>query len=370
MVQSLAASRDRMVAMPELNEALVASTAKFAAVQLEHSAVWLLVFALLLFLLRFSDHIKYALAAFTVAELAVFANSVLATGPMFLPYPSNWTSATMDLSRESRVMHPTLEFPNTAMIYNFNDVYGYDPVTLKRFSDFVAATQDMNPDQTNFVTQIMRIKYPKLFQLLRCEYVFFTRDMLDENKHPVRVPEILRVDSPFPHLLLFEQYAVGNSREEILAGLRDPKFDPRKTVLLESPPDPQPSPGPQADAPGSAWVSRSSTDWLEIKADLGRPAILLVTDAYSKYWEAEAIDPGPQPDYTVMPADYTLRAIPLAAGHHHILLKYSPIGYNIGKWVTIVSLLAWLYLMIRVLVQSARAVMAVEDKPIPAPAGV
>ncbi len=72
----------------------------------------------------------------------------------------------------------------------------------------------------------------------------------------------------------------------------------------------------------------------------------MVTDSYSKYWHATPIEPGPQTSYAVMPADYTLRAIPLAAGRHHIMLEYAPIGYKIGKWISIVSTLAWGFLLI------------------------
>jgi hypothetical protein len=370
LIRGLLAAKDRVYAISEdLDDVFAAHTADYARTQLFFSAVVLVAMAGALVLLRLAARFSFVLAAITVAELYIFAASILARGPMYLPYPSNWTAATLESSHDSRMLHPTLEFPNTAMLYNYDDVYGYDPVTLKRYADYVAATQDQDPDRVNFVTQIMRLKYPKLFQLLRCEYVFFTRDALDANKQRIRVPEILRVDSPLPHLLLMQKFAIGRSRAEVLDGLRDLKFDPRQTVWLESPPDPEPA-QEAGTSSGSAWVVKSSTDWLEIKADLPAPAILLVTDAYSKYWHAKAMEPGPQTDYNVMPADYALRGIPLAAGHHHILLTYAPAGYNIGKWISIVALPAWLCLMIRVLVQRARVVTAVEDHPVPAAAAV
>ena len=43
-----------------------------------------------------------------------------------------------------------------------------------------------------------------------------------------------------------------------------------------------------------------------------------------------------------MPADYTLRAIPLSAGHHAILMEYVPKGFRIGRWISIVSAAAYL----------------------------
>ena len=38
-----------------------------------------------------------------------------------------------------------------------------------------------------------------------------------------------------------------------------------------------------------------------------------------------------------MPADYTLRAIPLSAGQAPILLEYMPDGFRIGRWISIVA---------------------------------
>jgi len=51
---------------------------------------------------------------------------------------------------------------------------------------------------------------------------------------------------------------------------------------------------------------------------------------------------GPQSRYEVMPANYCLRAVPLQAGHHKILMEYAPMGYRIGWWISIVAATGWL----------------------------
>jgi hypothetical protein len=43
-----------------------------------------------------------------------------------------------------------------------------------------------------------------------------------------------------------------------------------------------------------------------------------------------------------MPADYVLLAVPLSAGHHEFRLEYLPREYLIGKWISILSLIACL----------------------------
>ena len=39
-----------------------------------------------------------------------------------------------------------------------------------------------------------------------------------------------------------------------------------------------------------------------------------------------------------MPANYTLMAIPLAAGEHRLMLEYKPQAFLIGKWMSLISL--------------------------------
>jgi hypothetical protein len=328
-----------------VDNALVLDTGTFAAHQFGFSAAVLVVMAAALASLRYSARFRFLLAAITVAELFIFANGVLATGSMYLPYPAAWMAATRGQDRDFRVLHTTLEFPNTAMLYNYNDAYGYDPVTLKRYADLLAMTQDLNPDQTNFVTQIFQKRYPQLFEMLRCHYIFDVQQFQTDDGSTRRIARTTVLPDPMLPIQLIQRYEVAPTRSEVFAFLRDARFDPRKQVILESPPDPAPPMNPKDQPPGWASVVNQSTDWLEIKADLPEPAILLVTDAYSKFWRAEPLEPGPQSHYDVMPANYALRAIPLAAGRHHLLLEYAPIGYKIGKWVSIVSALAWLALM-------------------------
>jgi hypothetical protein len=328
-----------------VDDALVLKTGTFAAHQFGFSAATLVVMAVALASLRFSARFRFLLAGITVAELVLFANGIFATGPMYQHYPADWLAATHGQDRDFRVFHTTLEFPNTAMLYNYNDGYGYDPVTLKRYADLLAMTQGLDPDLTNFVTQIVQMRYPKLFEMLRCHYIFYMEQYQTDDGSTQRVARTMALPDPMLPIQLIQRYQVASSRSDVFEALRDATFDPRKQVILETPPDPAPPASPKDQPPGWASIVRQSTDWLEIKADLPEPAILLVTDAYSKFWRAVPLEPGPQSHYDVMPANYALRAIPLAAGQHHLLLEYAPIGYKIGKWVSIVSALAWLAVM-------------------------
>ena len=70
--------------------------------------------------------------------------------------------------------------------------------------------------------------------------------------------------------------------------------------------------------------------------------LLLVTDAYSRYWRAVPMPGSSQDEYHLMPADYTLMAVPLAAGHHQLRIEYAPPGWLIGRWISLAALLIYL----------------------------
>jgi len=53
-----------------------------------------------------------------------------------------------------------------------------------------------------------------------------------------------------------------------------------------------------------------------------------------------------QQKYNLMPADYILRAVPLAAGHHHLRVVYAPPSFPIGIALSVVAWATWLGLLI------------------------
>lgn len=320
----------------------IASSAAHAGLQLWLSALTLGVFATALWLLRLSPRFQYLLAGVTIVELFLFAHSINVRGPLYPSYPPQWRQMVQADDPEYRVLHPTLEFPNIAMVDGFDDVYGYDPMTLKRYSDLIAMTQGLDPDSLNFITQIAGIPNPKLYEMLRCHYMFYSTEGLDPQGNPMRFAHSVRVADPMRRLQLIRRYELQPGRSEVFAAMNRKDFDPRETVILESAPSPVPATESGSGSPGYASVVASSTDWLDIRAHLREPAILLVTDSYSKSWRARALKPGPQQKYTVMPANYALRGIPLAAGDHYFRLEYVPVAFYIGKWVSIGSVIAWL----------------------------
>jgi uncharacterized membrane protein YfhO len=87
-------------------------------------------------------------------------------------------------------------------------------------------------------------------------------------------------------------------------------------------------------------VHSISNEQLEFVVEAIRPSILLVTDSFDDGWRVRALEPGPQSEYQVLPADHALRAVPLAKGKHHFVMEFRPISVPIGFALSVFTLCA------------------------------
>ena len=266
----------------------------------------------------------YILVAVAMLELVVFARRYVATTDARPPLPEPWQKLLTSSPGDYRVVLPAERWANWGMLYDFQNLYGYDSSSItSRFAELLAFSQGRDPDSGNQYVKFTQ--YPRYFDMLRTRFVLLP----DVNKPYIELP------GPLPHAVLVSNYHVGNNRDEILARLADPSFDARRLVLLESEPAITPEP---AGGRGTVSVTTVSTDELHIDVDVPAPTILVVTDNYSRFWRAAPRSPGPQATYDVLPANWILRAIPLQAGKHQIRMHYEPRGVRLGFITTGITL--------------------------------
>ena len=297
---------------------------RFAGSQCLIAGAILIILAALFFARSYRAYAAYATVAFGIAEIFAFAHSAAISFP--------FTTKTGTVVRNYLDAHPgdyrTLGLSNSAIMIGANDIWGYDPVVMRRYEELVGFSQNAAPDDPNLMP-LRNIKTP-LFRLLRLGLVF--------------APEaggykVSRVEGSLPHLQLVDRWTQIGNHGEILNALSAASFDPTRTIVLESAPTPAPVPGIE---PGVARLEAADNDSLTIAADLPRPMLLLITDSYSRYWRAVPLPGSSQDEYQVMPADYALMAVPMAAGHHLMRLEYAPPGWIIGRWISLAALMSYL----------------------------
>jgi hypothetical protein len=238
-------------------------------------------------------------------------------------------------------------------------VWGYDPVVLDRYAQFVVfggANRTLEPElleMTMWGNDPLAESIHKyenyeflpddidgdltLFRLLRCRYIIINPGTWTGRSG------YWEIGGALPRFFFSNSYSVHETKDSLFNEMKKDSFDPAGTVLLESEPVPKPyvlSDGETLSA--SINVVSQTTDSVEMEIEVDHNTLLVVTDSYSKNWRAVPLDNSVQNRYDVLPADYTLRGIPLAAGKHHFLLEYAPKSYTVGRWISLASVLFFL----------------------------
>ena len=255
-----------------------------------------------------------------VIELAFFAQTSLMTFKIGPAYSPEIVQLLAQNPGDYRIMG---ENPSSAMSTGALDLRGNDPSGLLRYVRYFNFTAGIDDIMVRHAAWPERLDV-RAWRMLRCRYI------IAEALHKWKT-----VEGALPRLLLVDRYRVMTNSHEMLSTLTNASFHAEEEVILESQPAPAPQPARQK---GTVRILKSSTDYLTIEADAKAPCLLLMTDAYSSRWRALALPGSSQARYQIMPANYCLRAIPLAAGHHFLRIEYSPLGFRIGK---VVSIAAW-----------------------------
>lgn len=315
--------------------AFARDTARQAAVSLGWSAATCLLLAGVFLARRYSGKAVWALPAAALVELFVFAGPFTPTFELPMTRPGELRQFLPTLPADSRVVnHPAYDMGMAAETRAW-DIWGRDSFVLRRYAELFYHTQGLDLNRLANYEEYNFRQMHRLLPMLRCRYVLTTGLDPLTNRQVTQAANI--GGDPLPRLLLVGKRQVVTGRDEIFAAMDDASFDPRDKVILEQPPDPSPA----GVVAGTVRLGDSSTDHLTIEADLQAPAILLVTDAYSRNWRIRGLGDSARQAYRILPANYALRAVPLTAGRHHFRMEYLPRGFVVGKWISIASIAAW-----------------------------
>jgi len=396
----------------------------------------------LIYLRRSSPRAAYVLILLAVVEMFIFGR---ASRPTF-----SYEDLQISQFKGFLAAHPgdyrvlNLVNPNTALSTGAQDIWGYGPVALGRYVQFMAWTQGADPDQATTYLKIRQ--YHPLYRMLRLRYAFIAgekgikvREFGDWFPKALLIPEWKVVGRGDAKREGAESAPVGRAgagregvagdvaggrgderskvaggridaeretaggrgaggeftggrgtdiRNEIFAVMAAPGFDPLRMVILERPPANAIFSGSAsktaraavdgagsyfatastptiANAPGgvtsSAAASSSATantavldaaavsghecaileqgsDHFTVRARVAAPAMMLITDNYSAGWRVRPLQSGNQRDYEIIPANYTLMAVPLVPGEHLLRIEYRPRALVIGAWVSSITL--------------------------------
>ncbi|MCC6165808.1 MAG: YfhO family protein [Caldilineaceae bacterium] len=220
----------------------------------------------------------------------------------------------------------TILNPNSAMRYGLEDVRGYDPMALRRYTEVLATLPGYYPIHSHlFFTSAES----PLFDLLNVKYLLSEQPQ-DELRWEALDQEgsvqLYRNRNVWPRAFLVYRAIIVHSADESLARLHDPSFDFRRQVVLESAPPNWVEP---AEAPATAppvTVIAHTPDDIRLQVETPTSSLLVLTDTYLRGWQAW-VDGRPAPIWV---ANHAFRAVVVPSGAHTITFAYRPRSFYLG----------------------------------------
>ncbi len=140
----------------------------------------------------------------------------------------------------------------------------------------------------------------------------------------------------FPRAFLVDKVVVEKDPQKILDSLFNPDFDLKEKVVLEE----KPNNFKEGDSQRESFLEIKTYEPQEVvmSAETDHSQLLFFSDNYYPGWQA-FLDGFPTKVYR---ANYAFRSVVVPEGEHLISFVYHPMGYNIGKVISLVSLVAFL----------------------------
>jgi len=232
---------------------------------------------------------------------------------------------------------------NAELLYGIQSSGGYE-IPLARMIEFgKGATRDEMDAIMQDSKQVFEVTDRRMDMLSTKYYVVYNGDVL--YKRFRESPDRFKFLYEFGDTSMFENLramppaflvpssgiAVIKDKEERLGMLRNPDFDPTRTVVVEEPLALPSTSG----VPGNVrWISRKNAS-LQLKVENDTPGVLVLSQTFYPGWKA-FVDGMQTP---VFPANHALTGIAVDAGFHDVVFTFDPLSFKIGLLLSFVSTL-------------------------------
>jgi Bacterial membrane protein YfhO len=229
---------------------------------------------------------------------------------------------------------------NRSIVLGLEDVQGYDPVQVLRYSELIDGINGfpLNYHEANVAASGFD---SPLLNMLNVRYVVVPVDVpagrpdllhLSQRYRTVYADGRVRVlenDKALPRAWIVHDVRKVNYGEAIPL-LASGQVDPLKTALVEDVP---PLTGEAVDGQAeSVKVEQTSGDTVRLDVTATAPGMVVLSETYDPGWKA-FVDGQQAP---VFVADHALRAVPIEAGEHAIELRYEPHSLRLGILISAV----------------------------------
>jgi hypothetical protein len=232
-------------------------------------------------------------------------------------------------------------FLNQAMLYQIENVGGYNPVQLLRFWVFLRATHQEPQYNLASFTSLP----PQALGLLQAGFVFTDPVVGSPDSGSVDVARsgawtLYRRQSIPPRASVISDWRVLDGSNQAfpnpaLDAVTAFGFDSGTEVILEQ--DPGVGPPRPSGRTGTAMYQWLGPQSARVTTDAASSSVVLIRNSYDPNWHA-TVDGHAAP---LLRADYLLQAVPVAPGHHTIDLSYDDpnLGHGLAASCVVVGAL-------------------------------
>lgn len=212
-------------------------------------------------------------------------------------------------------------------VYGLRSIIGETPMIPTRWKRYMDATKAT----------------PLQLSLAWCSHVLIgNRSEIPGWSKPARVGAayVSRNPDPLPRARIAGRPVYADDEDEAVALLENVDALGPDRPIVEDPDRPLPA---DAEVTGTAEIVDELPERLVIRTEADGDAYLILADTYDPGWSA-TVDGDPAP---VRPAYVNFRAVPVPAGRHEVVFRYTPAGFRIGLTVSVVGLAVAIVLLLR-----------------------
>ncbi len=296
----------------------------------EHVAVRLAIAGLMMVglavLMGFKRRRAEWMGAVVLVELMVAGWIVLVRSPVEVRMDAGVERVVNEMSQSDvweRVLIARQGQANLGMRLGFENAWGYEPLALRRWVSLLADSQGQSLDAVPSSFLIRKMD-ERLFGLMGVRWV-----VLEGEDAP------RQIDEPMPRAWVVHEVEVIGDKARRVARLREPGFDARRAVVMETAVDVDQSAKMHhgvvadhdvvdVDVSRVEVMERVSSDEVRLVVRMHRPGVVVVNRAYSAGWRAWARELSGEEsrELLVLPGNHAQQAMVLGAGRYELRMKY------------------------------------------------
>ncbi|HJQ68000.1 MAG TPA: YfhO family protein [Blastocatellia bacterium] len=220
--------------------------------------------------------------------------------------------------------------PNTLLPYEISTVTGKNQQFPRWYREYASLVEP----QRNLSHVVFDKSSSRYFDLLNVRYV-----MTRQSEEPLPGLELINTaegvsiyenKNALPRAFVVGRAVEASSRDDALAALSDPSFDPKTAVVIQSQISNLKS---EISNPGSARIIEDRRNRVVIETQSGGDGYLVLSDNYYPGWRA-SVD-GVETE--VLRANHTMRAVRLPAGSHVVSFDFDPLTLRISLYVSLIA---------------------------------